>query len=192
MLRIAIDFDETLFPTLNNVIEIYNKRNSANLELSQVTTYSLHESFEQNIADALLELYCDEEVYRDLQPYKGAVRTVKTLVERGHEIYVATASDSRNLGWKERLLREYFPFIPKDNLIRIYNKQLLNVDLLVEDNLDNLTQTFADRVCFDQLWNRSETKDFVFDIHRIHHWGELNNVINEIERKNKEWENVKT
>ena len=188
MLRIAIDFDETLFPTLTKVLEVYNKRNNASLDLSQVATYSLHESFEHNIADALLELYCDEEVYRDLQPYKGAIRAIKTLAEQGHEIYVATASDSRNLGWKERLLREYFPFIPKDNLIRIFNKQLLNVDLLVEDSLDNLTQTFADRVCFDQLWNRSETKDFAFDIHRIQHWGEINNIVNSIERKNREWE----
>lgn len=188
MLKIAIDFDETLFPTLDKVIEVYNKRHNTNLELSQVITYNLDECLDQGIANELLEIFCEKEVYDNLQPYKGAVKTIKTLIEQGHEIYIATATNITNLEWKEDLLQRYFPFIPKNNLIRIYNKQLLNVDVLVEDKMDNLTQTFADRVCFDQPWNRDKEKDYVYSISRIHHWGEIINIINEIERKNKEWE----
>ncbi len=188
MLRIAIDFDSTLFPTMERVLEVYNKRNKAKLEFAQISTYNLDDCLEQQIADELVALFCDEEVYENLQPYKGAVRAVKTLIEHGNEVYVATATDPRNLVWKEQLLRQYFPFIPKNNLISIHNKKLLNVDVLVEDNLDNLIQTFADRVCFDQLWNRNDRKDAAYSIYRIHHWGEINNVIQEIERRNKEWE----
>ena len=90
--------------------------------------------------------------------------------------------------WKEELLQKHFPFIPKKNLIRIHNKSLLNVDVLVEDKMENLMHTFADRICFDQPWNQSEGKDFAYSIYRIHHWGEINNVIQNIERKEKEWE----
>lgn len=188
MLKIALDFDETLFPTLEKVIEIYNNKHSTNIELSQITTYNLYGCFDTEVADELLELFVDKSVYDCIQPYKGAVRAIKTLIEQGHEIYVATASDMRNMEWKEQLMRRHFPFIPKNNLIRIYNKKLLNIDVLVEDSLDNLTQTFADRVCFDQPWNQSTSKDFAYGIYRVHHWGEINNVINTIERKNKEWE----
>lgn len=185
---IAIDFDETLFATLEKIIEIYNRRYNASLELSQITTYNLHDNFQEDVADKLIELFVDKEVYSSLQPYKGAVRAVKTLVEQGHEIYVATSTDVRNMEWKEELLQKYFPFIPKKNLIRIHNKALLNVDVLVEDKLDNLKSTFADRVCFDQPWNRDEDADYVYSISRIHHWGEIINVINELERKEREWE----
>ena len=188
MHRIAIDFDETLFPTLEKVIEIYNKRHNANLDLSQINTYSLSDSFDTNIADELIELFVEKEVYSSLQPYKGAVKAVKSLAEQGNEIYVATSTDIRNMEWKEELLQKHFPFIPKNNLIRIHNKALLNVDVLIEDKLDSLKSTFADRVCFDQFWNRDEDADYVYSIYRIHHWGEINNIINEIERKNKEWE----
>jgi 5'(3')-deoxyribonucleotidase len=187
MLRIAIDFDETLFPTLEKVIEIYNKCHDTHIELSQITTYNLHDSLSADIADEIIELFVDKRVYDSLQPYKGAVRAVKSLVEQGHEVYIATSTDVRNMEWEEQLLQKYFPFIPKKNLIRIHNKALLNVDVLIEDKLENLIKTFADRVCFDQPWNLDECADFAYSIYRIHNWGEINNIIQSIERKNKEW-----
>lgn len=188
MLRIAIDFDSTLFSTIERVIELYNKRHNTSLDISQITMYNLYDNFDADVADELTDLFVDKSVYDCLQPYKGAVRAVKTLVEQGHEVYIATSTDVRNMEWKEDLLQKYFPFIPKQNLIRIHNKALLNVDVLVEDKLENLKNTFADRICFDQNWNRDESADFAYSIYRIHHWGEINNVIQSIERKNKEWE----
>lgn len=188
MRKIAIDFDETLFPTFEKVLEIYNKRHGTSLEFSQITTYNISDSLDAEVADELIELFVDKSVYDYLQPYKGAVKAVKTLVEQGHEVYIATATNVRNMEWKEELLQKYFPFIPKKNLIRIYDKALLNVDVMIDDKMETLTQTFADRVCFDQPWNRSESKDFAYSIYRIHHWGEINNIIQSIERKEKEWE----
>lgn len=187
---IAIDFDETLFPTMEKVLEIYNERHSSNIELSQITTYSLHESLPSEIADELLSIFIEKDTYDTLQPYKGAVRAVKFLAEQGHEVYVATASDTRNMEWKELLLQKYFPFIPKNNLIRIYNKSMLNVDVLIEDKLDNLKNTLTERVCFNQPWNIDDGADYVYGIYRIHHWGEMINVINTIERKMKQWETM--
>lgn len=188
MLKIAIDFDSTLFSTLEKVLEIYNRRHGTNIELSQITTYSLYDCLDHSVADDMIELLCEKEVYDNLQPYKGAVRAVRTLVEQGHEVYIATASDLRNMEWKEQLIQKHFPFVPKDNLIRIHNKALLNVDVLVEDSMKNLVSTFADRVCFDQAWNRDEEKDYVYSISRAHNWGEITNIINNLERKEREWE----
>lgn len=188
MLRIAIDFDSTLFPTMEKVVDIYNKKHNTSIDISQITMYNLHDNFPADVADDLIELFVNKEVYDNLQPYKGAVIAIKTLVEQGNEVYVATSTDVRNMEWKEEVLQKYFPFVPKKNLIRIHNKALLNVDVLVDDSLDNLKSTFADRVCFDQNWNHDEDADWIYSIYRIHHWGEINNIINDIERKEKEWE----
>ena len=188
-MQIAIDFDSTLFPTMEKVIEIYNKKNNASIDLSQITAYNLYDCFGEDVADELISLFVDKTTYNSLQPYKGSVKAIQSLVNRGHEIFVATATDIRNLEWKEKLLQRYFPFIPKENLIRIHNKKLLNVDVLVEDKLDNLTQTlFAERVCFNQPWNVDKDTDYAYNIYRINNWGEINNVIQSIERKEKEWE----
>ena len=188
MLKIALDFDGVLFPTMERVIEVYNKKHNSSIDMSQITMYNLYDDFDSGVADELIELFVDKNVYDYLQPYKGAVRSVKALVEQGHEIYIATSTDVRNMEWKEELLKKHFPFIPKKNLIRIHNKSLLNVDVLVEDKIDNLKSTFADRVCFNQPWNQDNDADWVYSIYRIHHWGEIINVIQNIERKDREWE----
>ena len=187
-MRIAIDFDQVLFPTLEKVLDTYNKRFNTNIELSQITTYSLYECLDHTVADEIISLFVDKSIYSNLQPYKGSIKAVKGLVDRGYEVYIATASDIRNMEWKERLLQRHFPFIPKDNLIRINNKKLLNVDIMIDDKMDHLIQTFAERICFAQPWNQDKEADYIYSIHRIRHWGEIINVINEIERKNKEWE----
>lgn len=187
-MKIAIDFDEVLFPTLEKILELYNKKHDEQMTLSQITTYNLYECLDNAIADELISLFVDKSIYNNLQPYKGSIKAIKTLVDKGHEVYIATASDIRNMEWKEKLLQRHFPFIPKENLIRIHNKKLLDVDVMVEDKLDNLIQTFAERICFSQPWNEDKEADYVYSIYRIHNWGEINNIINEIERKNKEWE----
>ena len=186
MLKIAIDFDSTLFPTMERVIELYNKKHSTSLDISQITMYNLHDSLPADVADELIELFVEKDAYISLQPYKGSIRAIKTLIEQGHEIYIATSTDVRNMEWKEELLQTHFPFIPKKNLIRIHNKSLLNVDVLIEDKLDNLKNTFADRICFNQPWNVDEDFDYVYSVYRIHHWSEINNIIQSIERKEKE------
>jgi 5'(3')-deoxyribonucleotidase len=185
---ITIDFDETLFPTLEKVIEIYNQRNNTTVSLDQINTYSLYESLDCSVADKILELFCDREVYDSLQPYQGAIAVTKTLIDKGHEIYIATATDVKNLIWKENLLQKYFPFIPKNNLIRIHQKKLLQTDVLIEDNLTNLINSFSERICFNQLWNQSTTKDYAYDITRVYSWNDVIDVIKEIERKNQLWE----
>ena len=73
---IVCDFDETLFPTLAKVIEIYNKRYNDTLSLNTITTYNLYESLPAQVADRLLELFMNKEVYDDLQPYKGSVKAI--------------------------------------------------------------------------------------------------------------------
>ena len=184
---ITIDFDETLFPTLQRVVEIYNKRHNQTLTLDRITTYDLYESLDPSVADELIDLFCEHEVYINLQPFKNAPRVIKSLIDKGHEVYIATATNVKNLEWKEQLLQKYFPCVPKNNLIRIYKKNLLKTDVLIEDSLNNLTEIFADRICFNQPWNHSTSKDMVYDIHRVNNWSEVPNIINNIEKEMKRW-----
>lgn len=186
---IAIDFDETLFPTLQKVISIYNKQNNESLTLEQVTDYNFYKCLNSNVADKLLKLFCNKETYNNLQPFDNATMGVQSLIEHGHEIYIATSTDTKNIVWQEQLLQKYFPFMPKENLIRIHNKKLLQCDVLVEDNLEQLIKhKLCNRVCLDKPYNRNEAKDFAYDIHRCTNWSEILDAINKIEEEIKNYE----
>ena len=80
---IVVDFDETLFPTFQKVISIYNKRNNTSLTLEQMTEYNLYECLQSNIADELIELFCCQEVYNNIQPFSGAAKAIKSMMNNG-------------------------------------------------------------------------------------------------------------
>ena len=174
---IAIDFDCTLFPTLEMVIDIYNQKYNESISLDQITQYSLYETFHKEVADKLFEIFWDEETYKNLYPYDNAIEVVKSLVSKGHEVYIATATTVKELYWKETLLQKYFPFIPKNNLIRIKNKSLLKCDIIIDDYLDNLINSDAIRICLDYPWNRNKQIEQEYNIHRTFSWDEILNII---------------
>ena len=103
-------------------------------------------------------------------------------------VYLATATDPCNFVYKMDWLERYFPFINPDNVIRIMDKSLLNTDVLIDDCLSNLTKSICERIVIDHFWNRDSSKDYAYDIHRAYDFGDVINIINDIERRDKEWE----
>ena len=68
------------------------------------------------------------------------------------------------------------------------DKSLLKCDVMIDDCLDNLISNICERICLDYPWNQSKEKDFVYSIYRAKSWKDIVNIINDIERKDKEWE----
>ena len=108
----------------------------------------------------------------------GSQKALKQIIKKGHQIYLATATDPINFQWKIEWLKQHFPFIPSDNVIRIMDKSLLKCDVLIDDCLDNLTTIFCERVCIDSPWNQSASKDYAYDIQRAYSWDDIIDIIN--------------
>ena len=183
---IGVDFDNVLFPTMQAVLDLYNEQNHDTLTMANLTNYNFYECLDSSIADKLLELFCRKKVYDNLKPLKGAVETLKWAANQGHEIFVLTATDVRNLVFKEALLKKFFPFIPKENLVRIYRKNLFCADILIEDCLEQLTSSICDRILLDYPYNQDTSADYVYDIYRCQDWSPVMNVIDKINKKESE------
>lgn len=183
---IGVDFDNVLFPTMQTVLDIYNAQNNAFLKIEDLTNYNFYECLDSTVADKLLELFCRKKVYDNLKPLKGAVETLKWATNQGHEVFILTATDVRNLPFKEALLKKFFPFIPKENLVRIYKKKLFYTDVLIEDCLEQLTSCLCDRILIDYPYNRDTSADYVYDIHRCQEWSQVMNAIDKINKKESE------
>lgn len=184
---IGFDFDNTLFPTMQEVIKIYNKRHKDDLTYEQVTAYNLHECFPSSVASKLIDIFCDKELYDNLKPYKNAVSTLKRLVQQKHDVYILTATDAKNLVWKEELLEKYFPFLSKDRVVRIHDKSRFNLDVMVDDCIDVLKSCLCERIVVDAPYNQNDIADFAYGIKRI---TDLQEVIGVVEKYKKEIEGV--
>ena len=66
---------------------------------------------------------------------------------------------------------------------------LLKCDVMIGDCLDNLAGgNICEKICLDYPYNRDTSKDYAYDIYRANNWRDIVYIINDIERKIKEWE----
>lgn len=185
---IMCDIDGVLNNLVEQTLTIYNSRNGKNIQLSNITSYNFYDCLPREDAEGIMSLFKEKSLWDSLKPLQNSQESLKKLIKRGHQIYLATATDSINFEWKIKWLKQYFPFISSDNVIRIMDKSLLKCDVLIDDCLDNLISNFTERVCFNQPWNQSKSKDYAYSIRRAYSWNDVVNIIKNIEREMKEWE----
>lgn len=182
-LVICIDIDEVLNDLMEKTIAIYNNRYNAKLSLEDFTDYDIFKDLAYDDAEKLVALWQEEELWNSLEPRKGAQRSVKKLVDDGHEVYLATSTHYKNFAWKVKWLQHYFGMIPTKNIICIGNKGLLKCDVLIDDCVDNLlANKLCNRVLFDCHWNQY-VRDDVYFITRVHNWDEIIKVVDEISKE---------
>lgn len=184
---IACDIDGVLNNLVEETLKLYNSRSGKNIQVSDITSYTFSDCLPTEDADGIVSLFKEKCLWDSLKPLPGSQKALKQIIKKGHQIYLATATDPINFQWKIEWLKQHFPFIPSDNVIRIMDKSLLKCDVLIDDCLDNLTTIFCERVCIDSPWNQSTSKDYAYDIKRAYAWNDVVNIINNIEREMKKW-----
>ena len=186
---IAIDYDNILNNLTEKTIELYNTQNNKSIQMSDITSYNFYECLDKDDADGVIKLFKNKGLWDSLKPITGAREGLQKLINNGHRVYIVTATATENFQWKIQWLKKWFPFFNTDNVIRMMDKSLIRADILIEDSLEQLLKhKLCHRVCFDYPWNRNESKDFVYDIHRCTNWSEVSETINKIEEEIKKYE----
>ena len=185
---IVCDIDNLINNLTDKTLELYNLKSGKEIQLDEIISYNFYDCLPKEDADGIKLLFKEKSLWNSLKPLEDSQSNLKQLIKRGHQVYLATATDPINFEWKIVWLKQYFPFIPADNVIRIMDKSLLKADILIDDCLDNLIGTSAERVVLDYPWNHNELKDYAYGIKRAHSWNDIINIINDIEKEMKKWE----
>ena len=185
---IMCDIDEILNDLVPKTLATYNTQSGKNIQMSDLTAYKWNECLSEEDSNGMMALLDNKELWDSLEPLSDSQWGLKTLVNQGHNVYLATATHHNNFAWKVEWIEKYFPFIDTRNIICIRNKGLLKCDVMIDDCLANLTSNICERIVLDYPWNRSASKDYAYNIYRAHNWVDIVNIVNEIERNDKEWE----
>lgn len=185
---IVCDIDNCINDLTKKAIDTYNFRTGKDIKLSELVSYDFSKCLTQEDAVGICELFKDKELWDSLEPTHDSQWGLKTLINDGHEVYLATATLPENFPWKVEWIAKYFPFIDTQNIICIQNKKLLKCHIMIDDCLDNLTSNICERIVIDHPWNRNKEKEYVYDIHRAYSFKDVINIIKNIERKDKEWQ----
>ena len=174
-LTIGCDFDDTMNLLLYAWVQRLNETYNKNVTIEDIKSWNLDCAFPDLTEQQLWAPLRDPTLWDVVQPRPDAVKYIKQLIDDGHTFYVVTATDYRVIGEKaERCLFKHFPFLNKSNLIVTYNKQLLNLDVMIDDAIHNLEGFNALKILFDMPHNQ---ESFNIEDYRVDAWETIYNII---------------
>lgn len=174
-LRLGIDIDETLIPTVEKIIVEYNKKYNKKLKYKDIVDWDLSKSVHIPTMD-LFQEFATEEFYNTIKPYPYAIEFIDLLYSTGKvDIYFVSAGHSITFHWRHKLLSKLFDWYADKMLIKCSNKQLLNLDYLIDDCPFNLTDGLYAGIIKTVPWNK-DCKDF----ERLDSWKEWYNQLVEL------------
>lgn len=177
---IAVDVDETINNLMTKALEMCNKETGESFTIDDLTDYDLFACLPYEYAHAMKNIFLRKELWDSLSPSEDAQWGIKKLINKGYDVYLATATDPINFHWKVEWIKHYFPFVSSDNIIRINNKGLLHVDVMVDDCADYLTSNMiCYRILVNKPWNK-KTYAEAYGMRRCNNWSDIVQQVDEI------------
>jgi guanylate kinase len=150
-LRIGLDVDDTLYECNSYALELLRQRYGDNpaFEIDHIDAWGKL----GDIADERLAYFGDPEFVRNQPIYPGAQKFVKDLCKFA-DVFFITAVPPSCMSARAERLRADFPEVPDTNILIGTRKDIVNLDILLDDAAHNISTSQASYpVLMRRPWN---------------------------------------
>ena len=150
-LRVGLDVDDILYDCNAYALERLNEKRVGEppLTIYDIRGWGRGES----AVDARLAYFSSPEFVQSQPVLPGAKEFVRRLADVA-EVFFVTAVPPACMSARALRLAEDFPYIPQDNILIGTRKDMVNLDILLDDGAHNITRTPATYpVLFRRPWN---------------------------------------
>ena len=154
-LRFGIDVDDILMPCNQYAIDLANAEYGFNppLALEEFTQWGKS----GKRGDVVFKYYNKAEFYQTQPLYEGAKGFIRELCKRG-EVFFNTAVSPEFMGIRAMRLLQEFPEVPPENIIMGARKDLVHVDITLDDGAHNICASNSTYpVLMRRPWNQHMT-----------------------------------
>lgn len=179
-LTILFDADDTAENLLSCWIAILNERYGTTVTIEDVKQWDVSLAFPDLAKEQIYEVLLMDELWERISPLPNSQRVLQTLYDKGHKLFMVTASDYRIAKVKFDRLLDLFPFLDIQHIIITSNKQMIKGDVLIDDGPHNLLGGDYFKILFDQPHNRW-VDEKACGMTRVHTWDEVADIIQTLE-----------
>ena len=184
-MKIGIDVDNTIVNTTSCVIAQHYADTGERLTLDDIKTYYIENYVSDDYKDDFHLIFLKKEMWKRVQVLPNCVEVIKRLHDRGDSIYFVTSTEPQNVAKKARFLQRTFPFLDiRKRLITTHCKQMIGVDILIDDCIDNVVGADYTSILMDYPWNSTAIfDDAAYDnIYRVFDWLQVEPMIEYIQK----------
>ena len=154
-LSTALDIDDVLMECVTYAIRLANEKYQFDPPLS---IYEIDRWGKLGTrADVIFEIFQDPDFYRNQPVIKGARQFVKKLSQLT-DVFVSTSVYPQFMGIRAERIAQEFPEIPADHIYMGSRKDKIDVDILFDDGMHNVTRSNAPYpILMRRPWNQDAT-----------------------------------
>ena len=120
-------------------VKYLNKMHDLNVDAEDIRDWEIAKFFPSLTKEEVMEPLTIESFWKTVDVDVKSLLYLRKLYDEGHDIYIVTATDYRNIKAKiDYILKPYFPFINLDHIIISHDKTMIKGDVLVDDYINNL------------------------------------------------------
>lgn len=161
--KLAVDIDNTLWDLIRPWIRLYNILYKDDVQYEDITQYEFFDKLKTESKSEMLNLLTSEGFWTSVLPYENSYEYLRKLNDE-YELYIVTSTSYRTPKDKFDRLFDIFDFLTEDQLIITSNKTLLNIDIMVDDCIDHLTEGNYMKFLIDAPYNRSVNDDTIIRV----------------------------
>lgn len=168
-LKICCDLDNVLNTLTSTLIEIYNKDYNDNLILDNITEYKIDKFVKQGVK--VTDYFKSDELWMRVKPVYQAQEYLKIL-NQDYDLRIVSASHIGDMPTKYRWIKVFYPFLSREQIWTVFDKQWINCDILIDDFQGNLIGGNYHKILLDYPFNRN-INDKKENIFRAYNWKDI-------------------
>lgn len=155
-LRIGVDVDDVLYLCNQHAIDLLSReRDLEGLDIHDISGWGAGST--ASVLDERLAYFSSPDFVKSQPVIPGAQDFIRKLSEKG-EVFFVTAVGSACMAERARRLLKDFPEVPERNIIIGSRKDLVSLDILLDDGAHNILGSCAKYpVLFRRPWNNNMT-----------------------------------
>ena len=182
---IGVDIDNCILSTTEAVLEQHYVDTGEKLTLDNIKSYYIENHVSEEYKYDFHLIFLKKEMWKRTKVIPNCVEVIKRLHNQGHKIYFVTSTEAKNVAKKESFLKRTFPFLDiRKCLITTHCKQMIGVDILIDDYEMNLINGSYFGILMDYPWNRNFDEAEYDNIYRVFDWLQVEPMIKYIEKVN--------
>jgi 5'(3')-deoxyribonucleotidase len=179
---IGIDIDDTITKNCDNWFKIFNEKykpsNQEPLQISDAYKWHFYDDWDKENRKKLFDALGDESYYDNLEFFPNAINTISKIVNSDNKVVLISSTYKEYQEAKKNWILEKIPILSESDIIFTPNKELINVDVMIDDNLDYAKKFKCPFLLFRRPWNTNRPFDeYTDNIINVANWDEIEKTL---------------